>query len=79
VPWIRARRRSGPRLSSNRGDQLLVGHGGVEQQNFIWPLLGVLFIPFTTLMYVIVYPRGIKGPDWLWLGLVLAIDIGHPR
>ena len=36
--------------------------------NFIWPLLGILFIPWTTLMYVIVYPSGINGFDWLWLG-----------
>jgi hypothetical protein len=44
--------------------------------NFIWPLLGILFIPWTTLMYVIVFPGGINGFDWLWLGLALAIDIG---
>ncbi len=44
--------------------------------NFIWPLLGILFIPWTTLMYVIVYPSGINGFDWLWLGLAVAIDIG---
>ena len=25
--------------------------------NFLWPLLGVLFVPFTTLMYVIVFPE----------------------
>jgi hypothetical protein len=43
---------------------------------FIWPLLGVVFIPWTTIMYVIVYPGGITGFDWLWLGLALAIDIG---
>jgi hypothetical protein len=43
--------------------------------NFIWPLLGVLFVPFTTLMYVIVFPGGINGFDWLWLGLAVAIDI----
>jgi len=44
--------------------------------NFIWALLGVLFIPWTTIMYVIVFPNGINGFDWVWLGLALAIDIG---
>jgi hypothetical protein len=44
--------------------------------NFIWPLVGVLLVPWTTIMYVIVYPAGINGFDWLWLGLALAIDIG---
>jgi hypothetical protein len=41
---------------------------------FIWPLLGFLFVPWTTLMYVIVSPLGITGFDWLWLGLALAAD-----
>lgn len=44
--------------------------------SFIWPILGVVIIPWTTLMYVIVAPGGITGFDWLWLGLALAIDIG---
>jgi hypothetical protein len=44
--------------------------------NFIWRLLGILFIPWTTLMYVIVFPSGINGFDWVWLGLAVAIDIG---
>ena len=44
--------------------------------NFIWPLLGVVFLPWTTLMYVIVFPGGVTGFDWLWLGLALVIDIG---
>ena len=38
---------------------------------WIWPLLGILFLPFTTLMYVLLYtpasgsPRGI-GCGWCW-------------
>jgi hypothetical protein len=43
--------------------------------SIFWPILGVLFVPFTTLMYVIVFPGGIVGLDWLWLGLALAVDI----
>jgi len=45
-------------------------------ESFIWPLLGVLFAPWTTIMYVLVFPAGINGFDWLWLGLAAAIDIG---
>lgn len=41
---------------------------------FLWPLLGWLFLPWTTLMYVFVFP--ITGFDWLWLGLALIIDLG---
>ena len=40
---------------------------------FIWPLLGLIFLPWTTLMYVIVFP--VVSFDWLWLGLALLADI----
>ncbi len=42
---------------------------------WVWPLLGALFVPWTTLMYVIVFPGGVDGLDWLWLGLGLFADI----
>ena len=42
------------------------------------PMLGVIFVPFTTLMYVVLWsPTGLAGLDWLWLVLALALDIGH--
>jgi hypothetical protein len=40
---------------------------------WIWPLLGLIFLPWTTLMYVIVFP--VASFDWLWLGLALLADI----
>lgn len=43
--------------------------------SWIWPALGLLVIPFTTLMYVACYPGGITGWDWLWMGLAVACDI----
>jgi hypothetical protein len=45
----------------------------VAFQTWIWPLLGLIFLPWLTLMYVIVYP--ISGLDWIWLGLALLADI----
>ena len=39
-------------------------------------MLGLIFVPWLTLMYVIVAPGGIVGLDWLWLGLALVADIG---
>jgi hypothetical protein len=42
---------------------------------FIVPLLGFLFLPWTTIMYVLVFAGGIDGFDWVWLGLGLAADI----
>ncbi len=44
--------------------------------SFIWPLLGFLFLPWTTLMYVGIFPGGITGFDWIWMGLALLADIG---
>jgi len=42
---------------------------------FIWPLLGLIFLPWTTLMYLIVFPGGVVGWDWLWIGLSVAADV----
>lgn len=41
-----------------------------------FPLLGVLFVPWTTLMWVIVYPGGISVVNWVFLALALAADLG---
>jgi hypothetical protein len=44
--------------------------------SFIWPLLGFLFLPWTTLMFVAVAPFGnVEGWDWFWLGLAVLADI----
>ncbi|MCU0502919.1 MAG: hypothetical protein MUC51_14365 [Anaerolineae bacterium] len=46
-------------------------------QSWIWPLLGIIFLPWTTLMYVIVAPGGINGLfEWLFIGLAVIADIG---
>jgi hypothetical protein len=42
---------------------------------FIWPFLGFIFLPWTTLMYVLVFPGGIDGFDWVWLGMGFLLDI----
>ena len=38
-------------------------------------MLGIIFVPWLTLMYVIVAPGGIEGFDRVWLGLALFGDI----
>ena len=43
--------------------------------SWFWPILGLIFLPWTTIMYVLVFPGGIVGFDWLWLGLGLLADI----
>ena len=44
---------------------------------FIVPLLGLIFLPYTTIMYVLVYnpATGVNGWDWLWIGLGVWMDL----
>jgi len=43
--------------------------------SWIWPILGTIFLPWTTLMFLIVFPGGVIGLDWLWIGLGVLADI----
>ncbi len=43
--------------------------------SFLWPFLGFLLLPWTTLMYVIVFPGGVQGFDIVWLGIAFAFDL----
>ena len=45
---------------------------------FIWPFLGFLFLPFTTLMYTLVATPsvGVTGWNWIWVILAVVIDVG---
>ena len=45
-------------------------------QSFIWPILGLIFAPWTTLMYLLVAPSGVFGIDWLWLSIAILADLG---
>ena len=49
----------------------------VWQGEWIWPLLGILFLPFTTVMYMLAWnpATGISGFDWFWIGLGVVLDI----
>jgi hypothetical protein len=46
--------------------------------SFIWPLLGLLFLPWTTIFYVIAWSPvvGVDGAEWLFVVLGVALDIG---
>ena len=44
--------------------------------SWLWPILGVIFLPWTTLMYLLVFGvNGIVGFDWVWLGLAFLADL----
>jgi hypothetical protein len=46
---------------------------------FIFPLLGLIFLPFTTLLWVLldVPPVGVEGFDWFWIVLAVLMDLSH--
>ena len=45
---------------------------------FVLPLLGLIFLPWTTLMYVLFWSAqgGVEGWEWFVVGLGLLADIG---
>jgi hypothetical protein len=40
---------------------------------FIWPLLGLIFLPWATLAYVVLFPM--TSFDWVIFALAVALDI----
>ena len=43
---------------------------------FLIPLLGFILLPWTTLAYVLVFPNGVEGFDFVWLILAVLVDLG---
>ena len=41
--------------------------------HIFWPIVGLIFMPWTALAFTVFFP--ILGFDWFWLGLALIIDI----
>jgi hypothetical protein len=58
-----------------RPNQFLAPFGG----NRLWPLLGIIFLPFTTLLYVVKWRPtvGLSGGDRCWLVLAVLLDISQ--
>ena len=46
---------------------------------WIFPLLGIIFLPFTTLIYVFLYTpgRGLSGWEWFWIGICVLLDLSN--
>jgi hypothetical protein len=46
---------------------------------WLMPLLGLIFLPFTTLMYVLVSlpAGGVNFAGWLLVGLGVLVDVSH--
>jgi hypothetical protein len=44
----------------------------------VWPLLGLLFVPWTTFMYLLAWTPlgGVSGAEWILVALGLVLDLG---
>ena len=44
---------------------------------FVGPLLGMAFLPFTSIMYVALWTPGVGvvGWEWFWIGLAVFVDM----
>jgi hypothetical protein len=51
----------------------------VAFDTWLWPLLGIIFLPFATLIYLVLYTPGVglSGGDWFWVVLAGILDIAH--
>ena len=45
--------------------------------SWLWPLLGLLVAPWTTLMYLLTWSAvgGVSGGDWIFVGLGAVLDV----
>lgn len=46
--------------------------------SFILPLLGLIFLPLTTLVYAVAWSPvgGVEGIEWLFVALAFVLDLG---
>lgn len=42
---------------------------------WIWPLMGLLLLPWTTIAYVFVSPGGITPLEWVVLAIAVVLDL----
>jgi hypothetical protein len=52
---------------------------GIEPfASWIWVVAGAIFLPWTTLAYLLLYPDGLVAYEWMILGVALLVDlVGH--
>ena len=45
---------------------------------WVLPLLGLIFLPLTTLVYALLWAPlgGVEGIEWFWVGLAFLFDVG---
>jgi len=43
--------------------------------SWVWPVVGFIFAPWTTMSYVLVAPGGVQSLDWIWIVLGVIADV----
>lgn len=52
--------------------------GGFFLPSWIWTVLGGLFLPWTTLAYLLLFQGGVVGYEWIVIAVAFLIDMtGH--
>ena len=49
--------------------------GSFTAPQWIWPLLGFLLVPWTTIAYIFVSPGGITPLEWVVIIIALLLDL----
>lgn len=66
----------GPRISGAIWWIARPGYWDLAFSHWIWPLLGLIFVPWTTLMFLLVYPGGVVGfLEWALIAFSVIADI----
>lgn len=67
----------GPRLAAVLWWIFDSGRWDLAFSSWIWPLLGIIFLPWTTLAYVLMWSAvgGVEGWEWLIVALGFAADV----
>jgi hypothetical protein len=43
--------------------------------HFIVPFIGFIFLPWTTITYVLLGPHGLHGLEWFFIGIAVVADV----
>jgi len=65
----------GPRITGVIWWILRPGLWNTAFGSLIWPVLGLIFLPWTTLLYMLLFPGGITGFEWFLIALGALADI----
>ena len=49
--------------------------GSITAPHWIWPLAGLVLLPWTTLAYIFVLPGGITTLEWAIIVVALLVDL----